>query len=59
MYHLISHILSSLVIVIVAENGRLGHIERMAQRFSELTMAHIGEVKVTVTSVIVSLKSLY
>ena len=27
---------------------------RMVQRFSELTMAHRGEVKVTVTTVIVS-----
>ncbi|KAK4415536.1 ATP synthase subunit O, mitochondrial [Sesamum alatum] len=39
-------------LVVVAESGRLGHIERMAQRFSELTMAHRGEVKATVTSVI-------
>ncbi|KAI3448897.1 hypothetical protein Pfo_005562 [Paulownia fortunei] len=38
--------------VVVAESGRLGHIERMAQRFSELTMAHRGEVIATVTSVI-------
>lgn len=43
------------VIVVVAEAGRLGHVERMAQRFSELTMAHRGEVKATVTTVIVSL----
>ncbi|XP_047942244.1 ATP synthase subunit O, mitochondrial [Salvia hispanica] len=39
-------------LVIVAEGGRLGHVERMAQRFSELTMAHRGEVKATVTTVI-------
>ncbi|KAH6765907.1 delta subunit of Mt ATP synthase [Perilla frutescens var. hirtella] len=39
-------------LVVVAESGRLGHIERMAQRFSELTMAHRGEVKATVTTVI-------
>ncbi|KAL0339120.1 UNVERIFIED_CONTAM: ATP synthase subunit O, mitochondrial [Sesamum angustifolium] len=39
-------------LAVVAESGRLGHIERMAQRFSELTMAHRGEVKATVTSVI-------
>ncbi|KAH6784891.1 delta subunit of Mt ATP synthase [Perilla frutescens var. hirtella] len=37
---------------VVAEAGRLGHLERMVQRFSELTMAHRGEVKVTVTTVI-------
>ncbi|KAG6421845.1 hypothetical protein SASPL_118404 [Salvia splendens] len=39
---------------VVAEAGRLGHVARMVQRFSELTMAHRGEVKVTVTTVIVS-----
>ncbi|XP_042001343.1 ATP synthase subunit O, mitochondrial-like isoform X2 [Salvia splendens] len=39
-------------LVIVAEGGRLGCLERMAQRFSELTMAHRGEVKATVTTVI-------
>ncbi|XP_057807703.1 ATP synthase subunit O, mitochondrial-like isoform X1 [Salvia miltiorrhiza] len=39
---------------VVAEAGRLGHLGRMVQRFSELTMAHRGEVKVTVTTVIVS-----
>ncbi|KAK6162964.1 hypothetical protein DH2020_002805 [Rehmannia glutinosa] len=39
-------------LVVVAEAGRLGHVERMAQRFSELTMAHRGELKATVTSVI-------
>ncbi|XP_073309109.1 ATP synthase subunit O, mitochondrial-like isoform X2 [Primulina huaijiensis] len=39
-------------LAVVAESGRLGHIERIAQRFSELTMAHRGEVKATVTSVI-------
>ncbi|KAL1564406.1 ATP synthase subunit O, mitochondrial-like [Salvia divinorum] len=37
---------------VVAEAGRLGHLGRMVQRFSELTMAHRGEVKVTVTTVI-------
>lgn len=35
-------------------NGRLRHIESIAKRFGELTMAHRGEVKATVTSVIVS-----
>lgn len=39
-------------LVVVAEYGRLGHLERIAQRFSELTMAHRGEVKATVTTVI-------
>ncbi|KAL2514538.1 ATP synthase subunit O [Forsythia ovata] len=37
---------------VVAESGRLVHIERIAQRFAELTMAHKGEVKAFVTSVI-------
>ncbi|XP_047946851.1 ATP synthase subunit O, mitochondrial-like [Salvia hispanica] len=37
---------------VVAEARRLGHVGRMVQRFSELTMAHRGEVKVTVTTVI-------
>ncbi|KAL7126109.1 hypothetical protein ABFS83_14G163900 [Erythranthe nasuta] len=39
-------------LAVVAGNGRLAHIERMSQRFSELTMAHRGEVKAIVTSVI-------
>lgn len=43
---------------VVAESGRLGHIERIAQRFAELTMAHKGEIKAIVTSVIVSSSSL-
>ncbi|KAL6514955.1 hypothetical protein OROGR_020534 [Orobanche gracilis] len=38
--------------VVVAEYGRLKHLERIAQRFSELTMAHRCEVKATVTTVI-------
>ncbi|KAK4476377.1 hypothetical protein RD792_015527, partial [Penstemon davidsonii] len=38
--------------LVTAESGRLGHIERISQRFSELTMAHRGEVKAIVTSVI-------
>ena len=46
-------------IAIMAENGRLRHIEKIAQSFSDLTMAHKGEVKVTVTSVIVSSSLLY
>ncbi|XP_022756780.1 ATP synthase subunit O, mitochondrial-like [Durio zibethinus] len=39
-------------LVILAENGRLKYIESIAKRFVELTMAHKGEVKATVTSVI-------
>ncbi|KAF8396137.1 hypothetical protein HHK36_017750 [Tetracentron sinense] len=37
-----------------SENGRLRHIESIAKRFMELTMAHKGDVKVIVTIVIVS-----
>ncbi|CAA3029878.1 ATP synthase subunit O, mitochondrial-like [Olea europaea subsp. europaea] len=33
-------------LAVVAESGRLSHLERIAQRFTELTMAHKGEVKV-------------
>ncbi|XP_031488037.1 ATP synthase subunit O, mitochondrial [Nymphaea colorata] len=39
-------------LAILAENGRLGSIESIAQKFVELTMAHKGEVKVIVTTVI-------
>ncbi|KAL3537417.1 hypothetical protein ACH5RR_000783 [Cinchona calisaya] len=39
-------------LVVLAENGRLRHLESMAKRFSELTMAHKGEIKATVTTVI-------
>ncbi|KAI5676679.1 hypothetical protein M9H77_07629 [Catharanthus roseus] len=39
-------------LLVLAENGRLRHIESMAKRFTELTMAHKGEVKAIVTSVI-------
>ncbi|KAK4798147.1 hypothetical protein SAY86_030473 [Trapa natans] len=39
-------------LVILAENGRLRNIEDITKRFVELTMAHKGEVNVTVTSVI-------
>ncbi|PKU86926.1 ATP synthase subunit O, mitochondrial [Dendrobium catenatum] len=39
-------------LVVLAENGRLKYLERIAQRFVDLTMAHRGEVKVIVTSVI-------
>ncbi|KAL3624610.1 hypothetical protein CASFOL_031278 [Castilleja foliolosa] len=38
--------------VVVAQSGRLAHLQRMVQRFSDLTMAHRGEVKATVTTVI-------
>ncbi|KAL2519857.1 Mitochondrial substrate carrier family protein [Forsythia ovata] len=37
---------------VVAEYGRLAQLERVVQRFAELTIAHKGEVKVIVTSVI-------
>lgn len=39
-------------LVLLAENGRLRYLERIAQRFVDLAMAHRGEVKVIVTSVI-------
>ncbi|XP_020597117.1 ATP synthase subunit O, mitochondrial-like [Phalaenopsis equestris] len=39
-------------LIVLAENGRLKYLERIAQRFVDLTMAHRGEVKVIVTSVI-------
>ncbi|CAI9781665.1 unnamed protein product [Fraxinus pennsylvanica] len=39
-------------LAVVAEFGRLAHLEHIAQRFTELNMAHKGEVKVIVTSVI-------
>ncbi|KAJ6795548.1 ATP synthase subunit O, mitochondrial [Iris pallida] len=39
-------------LAVLADNGRLKNIERIAQRFVELTMAHKGEVKVRVTTVI-------
>ncbi|KAK3017302.1 hypothetical protein RJ639_006901 [Escallonia herrerae] len=40
-------------LVVLAENGRLRHVDSIAKRFAELTMAHKGEVKVIVTTVIV------
>ena len=40
---------------VLADNGRLKYIERIAERFVDLTMAHKGEVKVVVRTVIVSL----
>ncbi|KAJ4711630.1 ATP synthase subunit O, mitochondrial-like [Melia azedarach] len=39
-------------LVVLAENGRLRYLETIAKRFTELTMAHKGEVKVIVTTVI-------
>ncbi|XVF79614.1 hypothetical protein PTKIN_Ptkin15bG0003300 [Pterospermum kingtungense] len=39
-------------LVLLAENGRLRNIESIAKRFMELTMAHKGEVKAVVTTVI-------
>ena len=41
--------------VILAENGRLRYIDLITKRFLELTMAHKGEVKAIVTTVMVSL----
>jgi F-type H+-transporting ATPase subunit O len=41
-------------VAVLAENGRLKFIERIAERFVDLTMAHKGEVKVVVRTVIVS-----
>jgi len=39
-------------LVVLAENGRLKHLESIAKRFTELTMAHRGEMKALVTTVI-------
>ncbi|WOL02909.1 ATP synthase subunit O, mitochondrial [Canna indica] len=39
-------------LAVLADNGRLRNIERIVKRFVELTMAHRGEVKVIVTTVI-------
>ncbi|KAJ7982207.1 ATP synthase subunit O, mitochondrial-like [Quillaja saponaria] len=39
-------------IVVLAENGRLRHIDSITKRFVELTMAYKGEVKAIVTTVI-------
>ncbi|KAG6485362.1 hypothetical protein ZIOFF_053899 [Zingiber officinale] len=41
-------------LAVLADNGRLAHIDRISKRFVELTMAQRGEVKVIVTTVIVS-----
>lgn len=39
-------------LLILAENGRLREMEIIAKRFTEVTMAHRGEVKAFVTTVI-------
>ncbi|KAL1827940.1 hypothetical protein DCAR_0207150 [Daucus carota subsp. sativus] len=39
-------------LVVLAENGRLPHLENITKRFTELTMAYRGEVKAIVTTVI-------
>ncbi|KAH0726116.1 ATP synthase subunit O, mitochondrial [Solanum tuberosum] len=39
-------------LVVLAENGRLKHVDAIAKRFAELTMAHKGELKAIVTTVI-------
>jgi hypothetical protein len=39
---------------VLADNGRLKYIERIAERFVDLTMEHKGEMKVVVRTVIVS-----
>ena len=48
---------SHFVLAVVAENGRLRHLESIAKKFAELTMAHRGEMKAIVTTVIVSYTS--
>nr|KYP48840.1 hypothetical protein KK1_029483 [Cajanus cajan] len=39
-------------LVIVAENGRLKNLDKIAKRYAELAMAYKGEVKATVTTVV-------
>ncbi|KAK1413320.1 hypothetical protein QVD17_35092 [Tagetes erecta] len=39
-------------LVVLADNGRLRSVDTIAKRFSDLTMAHRGEVKAVVTTVI-------
>lgn len=39
-------------LAVLADNGRLKYLERISKRFVELTMAHKGEIKVLVTTVI-------
>ncbi|KAG6506962.1 hypothetical protein ZIOFF_032296 [Zingiber officinale] len=41
-------------LAVLADNGRLAHIDRISKRFVELTMAQRGEVKVIVTTVILT-----
>ncbi|XP_057529556.1 ATP synthase subunit O, mitochondrial-like [Amaranthus tricolor] len=40
------------LLLIMAENGRLRYLDGITKKFSELTMAHRGEMKATVTTVI-------
>lgn len=44
--------ITSNFLLILAENGRLRLMETIAKRFAEVTMAHRGEVKAIVTTVI-------
>ena len=46
------------MLVVLAENGRLRNLESIVENFLELAMAHQGEVKAVVTSVIVSFSAL-
>ncbi|KAF5822427.1 putative H(+)-transporting two-sector ATPase [Helianthus annuus] len=39
-------------LILLADNGRLRHVDTIAKRFSDLTMAHRGEIKAIVTTVI-------
>ncbi|XP_076929628.1 ATP synthase subunit O, mitochondrial-like [Bidens hawaiensis] len=39
-------------LVVLADNGRLRHVDTIAKRFSDLTMGHRGEIKAIVTTVI-------
>ncbi|KAJ0792724.1 putative ATPase, OSCP/delta subunit, F1F0 ATP synthase OSCP/delta subunit domain superfamily [Helianthus annuus] len=41
-------------LILLADNGRLRHVDTITKRFSDLTMAHRGEIKAIVTTVIVS-----
>lgn len=42
------------ITVVLAENGRLRNADTIFKRYTDLTMAHRGEVKAIVTTVIVS-----
>lgn len=45
------------MLVVLAETGRLRNLESIAKKFLDLTMAHKGEVRAVVTTVIVSLSA--